>query len=143
MRSRRVCGTSRARTAGCGQGCPLRGRRVPPDQIVEELDVRDEAGLVDELATEQLVEDTLQRPEVSLILDTDVPRKMITKVPLERIAVMDGVGSGAAGSGGNGNEYECTFGAARVPQEAGVVDSRVNVGDGRGSHGGNVNWSDS
>ena len=30
--------------------------------IVEELDVRDEAGLVDELAAEQLVEDPLQRP---------------------------------------------------------------------------------
>ena len=43
--------------------------------IVEELDVRDEAGLVDELAAEQLVEDPLQRPQGSLILDADVPRK--------------------------------------------------------------------
>lgn len=32
--------------------------------IVEKLGIRDEAGFVDELAAKQLVEDTLQRPEV-------------------------------------------------------------------------------
>lgn len=111
--------------------------------IVQELEVRDEAGFVDELAAEQLVEDALQRPEGALILDADVPRKVITKVSLERIAVMHRPRPGTACSGGNGNEneYECTFGATRVPQEAAVVDSRVNVGDGRGSHDGNVTGS--
>lgn len=63
------------------------------------------------------------------------------EVSLERIAVTHRMRSDAAGSVGNGheNEYECALGAARVPQETGVIDSRVNVGDGRGSHDGNVN----
>lgn len=43
--------------------------------IVEELDVRDEAGLMDELAAKQLVEDPFQRPKGALILNTDVSRK--------------------------------------------------------------------